>query len=136
MTLENKRKYDREWQAARKREWLLANGPCAFCGSLDRLEVDHVDPEQKVTHRIWSWSVERRSAELAKCRVLCHDCHVKRHAAPHGSRWRYKHHKCRCEACREANRRAVQANRQRHKERTGYTRKPTWKTTSLPTEAA
>jgi hypothetical protein len=40
------------------------------------LELDHVDPALKVSHRVWSWARERREAELAKCQVLCHDCHV------------------------------------------------------------
>jgi hypothetical protein len=40
------------------------------------LELDHKDHRQKVSHTIWSWSMERRDAELAKCQVLCHDCHL------------------------------------------------------------
>ena len=52
-----------------------ANGPCAVCKSEKELEVDHVDPNQKVSHRIWSWTKERRGKELEKCQVLCHVCH-------------------------------------------------------------
>ena len=59
----------------RRRAWLAANGPCATCGSTERLEVDHKDPAPKVSHRIWSWSEVRRAAELAKCQVLCRKCH-------------------------------------------------------------
>lgn len=62
----------------RRREWIAANGPCQHCGSTERLEVDHIDPETRVTHAVWSWSKLRRDAELAKCQVLCHDCHVKK----------------------------------------------------------
>lgn len=94
--------------------WLAENGPCAFCGSWDRLEVDHVDPAQKVEHKVWTWSKERRDAELAKCRTLCHDCH-KSHSrqqqiddrAPqiHGTWQSYKRPSapCRCGECRAAS---------------------------------
>jgi hypothetical protein len=40
------------------------------------LDVDHVDANSKVTHRIWSWSDSRRAAELAKCVVRCEPCHI------------------------------------------------------------
>lgn len=73
------RDYQRTWMANRRREWIDANGPCAKCGSSDRLEVDHINPEEKDLHPrlIWSLSPQnpRRIAELAKCQVLCHACH-------------------------------------------------------------
>jgi 5-methylcytosine-specific restriction endonuclease McrA len=59
----------------RRADWLTANGPCKKCGSWKDLEVDHVDPASKVSHRIWSWSDARRAIELAKCQVLCATCH-------------------------------------------------------------
>lgn len=54
--------------------------PCVQCGESrwDRLELDHIDPERKVGHRIWSWSEERRNAELANCQALCRPCHRKK----------------------------------------------------------
>ena len=72
---EDKRKYQREWVARRRREWIETHGPCALCGSDERLEVDHIDPSTKITNSVWSWSSERRAAELAKCRVLYYECH-------------------------------------------------------------
>src|SRR5579863_7150610 len=60
---------------ARRLTWLQENGPCANCGSWTDLEVDHKDPEQKITHRVWSWKESRRLEELAKCQVLCYNCH-------------------------------------------------------------
>jgi|ERR1019366_1002963 5-methylcytosine-specific restriction endonuclease McrA len=68
------REYQRAWMADRRRAWLDGK-VCAACGSPDDLEVDHVDPETKVAHAVWSWSSERREAELAKCQVLCEACH-------------------------------------------------------------
>lgn len=61
--------------AERRALWFLENGPCRLCGSWDNLQVDHIDPTWKVSHRIWSWRADRRSAELAKCQVLCVKCH-------------------------------------------------------------
>ena len=59
----------------RRKDWIEANGPCAKCGSWDRLEVDHIDPSTKVSHNVWGWSETRRLEELAKCQVLCYSCH-------------------------------------------------------------
>lgn len=102
------RTYQNRWMARRRAEFLAGKG-CAFCGSSERLEVDHIDPAQKTEHKIWSWSDERRAAELAKCRILCHDCHVKRHADDrrkplvHGTANAYAKKRCRCAECRAWN---------------------------------
>lgn len=77
----DRRKYQAEWVAARRAEWFAENGPCIDCGAWDDLQVDHVDPEQKIAHRIWSWSSERREAELAKCVVRCRTDHDRKSAA-------------------------------------------------------
>lgn len=112
------REYQRLWVARNRADWILAHGPCTACGSWNSLEVDHIDPSQKVNHRIWSWSPQRREAELAKCRVLCRKCHEERHAverrpATHGSLTMYKNHQCRCTECRSANARQVRLQRER-----------------------
>ena len=73
--IEHKRKRQREWAAARRQSWLDEHGPCIKCGSCSDLEIDHIDPTQKVNHRVFSWRKERRDAELAKCQVLCRLCH-------------------------------------------------------------
>lgn len=70
-----KRKYQREWLKARKDAYFAENGPCIKCGSNENLELDHIDPSKKTTHRIWSWSEARRLHELAKCQILCSSCH-------------------------------------------------------------
>ncbi len=55
---------------------------CAKCGDADRkLTLDHIDPAQKVTHKVWSWAAARREAELAKCQPLCAACHVEKSRA-------------------------------------------------------
>ena len=63
----------------RKREkWFKINGPCIICGSSEGLQVDHIDPSEKVDHRVWFWSSGRRDIELEKCQVLCMECHKKK----------------------------------------------------------
>lgn len=68
------RNYQREWMRRRRAEF-FADKACAACGINESLELDHVDPDMKVSHKIWSWSEERRAAEIAKCQVLCTECH-------------------------------------------------------------
>ena len=75
-----KRLYQSERSRKLRQQWLDINGPCA-CGSNIDLQVDHVDPSSKVSHRIWSWSEERRKIELVKCQALCLKCHKKKSAA-------------------------------------------------------
>jgi hypothetical protein len=59
---------------ARREAWFKENGPCE-CGSWDNLELHHKNPEEKVTHRVWTWAEDRRLKELAKCVAVCVDCH-------------------------------------------------------------
>lgn len=73
-----------------------------------------------MSHKIWSWTAERRNAELAKCKVKCHRCHVRHHAAErrariqHGTTSGYDILRCRCEKCRHASRIYRHELRQRH----------------------
>jgi len=73
---DQQRAYQREWYARRRAEWFTANGPCVDCGSQEELQLDHVDPSQKISHCVWSWSLARREVELAKCLVRCTPCHM------------------------------------------------------------
>jgi len=111
---EDLRRYQRERVAAARAAWMTGR-VCEECGSTERLEVHHRDPSQKVDHRVWSWAQKRREAELAKCSVLCRPCHRKtyrRHPAGHGkSSTLYVDYGCRCEACREYQRRLARARR-------------------------
>lgn len=51
------------------------NGPCVKCGSWKDLEINHIESIFKETHRICSYSKVKQELELAKCEVLCSDCH-------------------------------------------------------------
>lgn len=71
------RQYQREWKARRRAEW-FTDKACVFCDSTTNLELDHIDPLDKIDHKVWSWTKMRREAELAKCRALCKACHKQR----------------------------------------------------------
>ena len=71
------KKYQREWVQKRRIKWFKENGPCLFCGSEEHLELHHVDPKTKISHKIFSWSKTKRLLELAKCIILCKKCHKK-----------------------------------------------------------
>lgn len=68
------RAYHRTYMRKRRQEW-FADKACIRCGSRNALELDHIDPSIKVTHKVWSWTKARRDMELAKCQALCHACH-------------------------------------------------------------
>jgi 5-methylcytosine-specific restriction endonuclease McrA len=72
--------YQREWMRRRRQDWIDANGPCKVCGSVERLEVDHINPNEKSLNptKVWSLTEEKRNLELAKCQVLCNTCHLQK----------------------------------------------------------
>jgi hypothetical protein len=84
-----KRKY--EWQKRRRKElrqwWdeLKATKRCDHCGESapECLHFHHRDPSQKkdtLSNAVGQgWTKERLLEELAKCDVLCANCHMKRH---------------------------------------------------------
>ena len=81
-------RYITQWAGARKQAWFRESGPCKNCGSWENLEVDHIDPSQKVTHKVWHWKKEKRDAELKKCQPLCKSCHRKKSYAYFSERFR------------------------------------------------
>lgn len=103
--IENKRQFQREWLKKRKKEDLEKLGPCLFCGSVENIEIHHIDPDKKISHGIWSWSEKRKNDELKKCVSLCNRCHRLFHAlvrkipVEHGNTM-YKWG-CRCEECKK-----------------------------------
>ena len=75
--LEARRTYQREWTRKRREDY-FKDKFCVGCGSKDNLELDHKDRATKISHRIWNWSEARRNEELAKCQVLCNNCHLEK----------------------------------------------------------
>ena len=114
---DEKRANERRRYRDRRDLWLTENGPCP-CGETRGLEVHHRDRGEKISHRVWTWSDGRRSAELSKCSALCSRCHrretdLQRGLARHGSQCMYTKYGCRCTDCREAHRIANSKCRQR-----------------------
>ncbi len=102
-TGDKKREYDSKWMAKRRHDF-FKDKECVKCNSKENLELDHIDPKLKTSHNIWSWSEERRLAEIAKCQVLCEKCHKEKTIAyitkpiEHGTYSGYCK-KCRCNKC-------------------------------------
>lgn len=98
----------------------LKDKKCAKCGSVNRLEIDHINPKEKNTHVIWLWSEERRQEELKKCQVLCYHCHklktrsenIKEHSYN-----AYKINRCRCSLCYNEYRKVCEAYNERRRQK-------------------
>lgn len=99
------RNYQREWMKKR-RATFFNNKKCTKCKSIEKLELDHIDPKKKISHKIWSWSKKRFLVEIVKCQILCEKCHKEKTKLwnilrrKHG-RTMYNHG-CRCEICFKA----------------------------------
>lgn len=106
-------------------------GACERCGyakSMRALIFHHVGQKSfAISNSPQSW--DKIKAELAKCQLLCLNCHAEIHDSehsdtarkiaeyapsasseglhvlhvPHGTKVGYSYHKCRCELCRAAN---------------------------------
>jgi 5-methylcytosine-specific restriction endonuclease McrA len=98
----------------RRREWMIdyLGWYCKDCGGAFNLEIDHIDPADKSFNisSAYSLSIEVLVKELEKCCLRCDECHKKKTVkedgfeAQHGTGGMYRHHGCRCELCRAANR--------------------------------
>ena len=113
---EKQREYQRQWIAKRRAKYLEGKS-CAFCGSSENLEIDHINPEEKKLNPSALWSLAennpKRIAELAKCQILCDVHHAEKtlkdianrigkEVLQHGTSSMYDKHGCRCVPCREA----------------------------------
>lgn len=100
---EKRRAYDRQWSKDNRSRRLALNYAwrrkvvtwldeykqtlkCELCSESEAccLEFHHKDPEQKdlaIAEAVHNgWSIERLKTEIAKCAVLCANCHRKVHA--------------------------------------------------------
>lgn len=81
---------------------------CQYCGSTESLEFHHRDPITKLftVSRGWAFAEDRLLAEVAKCDLICINCHKiegrSSSKAVHPSDTYYRKG-CRCNGCREAH---------------------------------
>lgn len=91
----------------------VLGGRCVNCRTTERLEFDHVIPEEisfRIGNRL-NARPEKLIEELQKCQLLCKPCHgektgietrAKNKKPRHGTVNRYQNHECRCIDCRDA----------------------------------
>lgn len=111
------RDYFQEW----KKKILARLGTeCAQCSSKENLEIDHIKEEDKSFNICGKWTYfyneenkerqEELTTELAKCQLLCYECHKAKSAAytskinlakgfTHGTNYGWMKMKCGCELC-------------------------------------
>jgi hypothetical protein len=71
-------RYMNERYHRRRREAIqILGSKCVQCGSVDKLELDHIDPSMKTgaISKLMSRGDARWRAELEKCQLLCAPCH-------------------------------------------------------------
>lgn len=90
---------------------VFLGGKCTSCGSIENLELDHIDRCDKALNisNVWSYSERKYHEELKKCQLLCYKCHKKKTLVDmgmldarlnHGTVSSYRY--CRCNECRTA----------------------------------
>lgn len=94
-------------------------GACERCGSNGALEIDHVDRSTKLLAPgdALMRRAEIRDAELAKCQVLCADCHKAKtrseQKVPCGTSTACQRYGCRCADCKRWRRDSARKRRAR-----------------------
>ena len=101
------RRYNERMKEAR----ILLGGRCGRCGKVNDLQLDHVDPKNKLftIAKMWSIRKELFDIEIKKCQLLCRSCHEsktlldkgqKSGKVTHGTLSSYRY--CRCDLCKKA----------------------------------
>lgn len=100
--------YQRDWIRQRRLDFFKDKW-CEVCGETEGLRLHYKDHSEKTSQSVWSWSEDRRLAEIReKCYILCGPCETNQQnidkLAPHGtsSRYRSLSYPCRCDDCTKA----------------------------------
>lgn len=93
---------------AKRAIWIQElGGVCINCGTTEQLEFHHINPKDKSFNVAERYDCRAVIDELKKCQLLCKNCHDNIHQPDHGTTSRYKHRRCRCQPCKDANNRAT-----------------------------
>lgn len=126
MSYVNKEKHNacrmKEYNLRKDAVFFILGGNCTSCGSNENLEIDHIDPSRKefnISRRLHTAPWPIIWSELKKCQSLCTSCHKAKtfKGMNHGTVGMYSHGRCRCAGCRSANRKYMQAWRNRKRTR-------------------
>jgi len=71
---DKQKEYQKNWYHKRRNEF-FKDKLCVQCDSKDNLELDHINPMEKITHKIFFWCKEKFDKENEKCQILCNKCH-------------------------------------------------------------
>lgn len=90
-TSKNRERYRRKYQVYLLE--YLSNNPCIECGESDIrcLDFDHLKDKEIVISKAMYWSIDRLKLEIAKCQVLCANCHRKKSHKESNS-YKHKHY--------------------------------------------
>lgn len=109
MTLER-----RNYNKNKLRLMTILGNKCSICKTSENLEFDHIDPKTKslvITEYLTNGNIpEKVYDELNLIQLLCHKHHkdkslleANKKRLVHGTRACYVHLRCRCSACKEAD---------------------------------
>lgn len=118
--------YHRNYYYKRRARLIAVLGDrCVSCGSMHDLQFDHVDPSLKSFDIKDNMTASNPAvlAELAKCQLLCANCHLQKTAREnsgytHGTWYGFMNMKCVCPKC-SARREAFNRQRREARSRTG-----------------
>lgn len=143
-TKEQRQVYMQQRYNAQRTKFIIRlGGVCVKCGATEGLEFDHIDPDLKsfdVGRLFGKKRLPAVYAELAKCQLLCGDCHQAKTNAFHSERMKalypegYRHGtvysfmrmKCTCATC-EAFKRQWNDARNNRRRGVGATTRGTYK---------
>ena len=108
------REYHRRYYYKRRQKLIdILGDRCEWCGTSDNLQFDHVDPDLKefdISENLTA-SNGRVRRELAKCQLLCRDCHMEKTRCEqleigfrHATMYAWMKRRCPCELCQVAKR--------------------------------
>lgn len=67
----------RRYHQRRAKAFEILGNKCTHCGSTDKLEIDHINPKDKLIplNKLWNIMYGLFIDELKVCQLLCKSCH-------------------------------------------------------------